>query len=96
VKLLQLMDSARASGPGAAAGAAAAATAEGCLPPPSPATTPAAAAAAESLPVLDSVLDYEKIHRVGEGTYGVVYKGMQGFGGFKGVFKVCSSVKVFE
>lgn len=26
------------------------------------------------LPVLDSVLDYEKLHRIGEGTYGVVYK----------------------
>lgn len=27
------------------------------------------------LPVLDSVLEYEKLHRIGEGTYGVVYKG---------------------
>lgn len=36
--------------------------------------TPAGAAAA-SLPVLDSVLEYEKLHRIGEGTYGVVYKG---------------------
>lgn len=35
----------------------------------------AMAAAAEVLPVLDSVLEYEKIHRIGEGTYGVVYKG---------------------
>lgn len=30
------------------------------------------------LPVLDSVLVYEKLHRIGEGTYGVVYKGQQG------------------
>ena len=30
----------------------------------------------QQLPVLDSVLDYEKLHRIGEGTYGVVYKGM--------------------
>jgi acetyl esterase/lipase len=49
---------------------AAAAAEDSTRPPPSP-----AAAAADSLPVLDSVLDYEKIHRVGEGTYGVVYKG---------------------
>lgn len=28
------------------------------------------------LPVLDSVLEYEKLHRIGEGTYGVVYKGI--------------------
>ncbi len=35
----------------------------------------AVAAAQEPLPVLDSVLDYEKLHRIGEGTYGVVYKG---------------------
>lgn len=27
------------------------------------------------LPVFDPVLDYEKLHRLGEGTYGVVYKG---------------------
>jgi hypothetical protein len=27
------------------------------------------------LPVVDSVLEYEKLHRIGEGTYGVVYKG---------------------
>ena len=27
---------------------------------------------ASELPVLDSVVDYEKLHRVGEGTYGVV------------------------
>lgn len=26
------------------------------------------------LPVVDSVLEYEKLHRIGEGTYGVVYK----------------------
>lgn len=26
------------------------------------------------LPVFDSVSDYEKLHRLGEGTYGVVYK----------------------
>jgi hypothetical protein len=54
--------------------AAAAAAEDSTRPPPSPAAA-AAAAAADSLPVLDSVLDYEKIHRVGEGTYGVVYKG---------------------
>jgi hypothetical protein len=54
------------------AAAAAAAAEDSTRPPPSPA---AAAAAADSLPVLDSVLEYEKIHRVGEGTYGVVYKG---------------------
>jgi serine/threonine protein kinase len=29
---------------------------------------------ADSLPVYDSVTKYEKLHRVGEGTYGVVYK----------------------
>jgi hypothetical protein len=26
----------------------------------------------ESLPVIDAVVDYEKIKRIGEGTYGVV------------------------
>ena len=26
----------------------------------------------ERLPVLDSVQEYEKLHRIGEGTYGVV------------------------
>lgn len=30
----------------------------------------------QRLPVLDSVLEYEKLHRIGEGTYGVVYKGV--------------------
>lgn len=33
-------------------------------------------AVAQALPVVDSVLAYEKIHRIGEGTYGVVYKGL--------------------
>lgn len=42
------------------------------------ASTSAAAAGgmtdAAPLPMLDDVQDYEKIHRIGEGTYGVVYK----------------------
>lgn len=32
----------------------------------------AAAALISRLPVVDAVSDYEKLHRIGEGTYGVV------------------------
>lgn len=32
------------------------------------------ASPARTLPVFDSVSNYEKVHRIGEGTYGVVYK----------------------
>lgn len=39
------------------------------------ASTPSSPQQQQSLPVVDSVLDYEKLHRIGEGTYGVVYKG---------------------
>jgi hypothetical protein len=39
------------------------------------ASTPSSPQQQHSLPVVDSVLDYEKLHRIGEGTYGVVYKG---------------------
>eukprot|EP00775_Hariotina_reticulata_P010109 gene10109-10265_t len=38
------------------------------------ASTPSSPHHQQSLPVVDSVLDYEKLHRIGEGTYGVVYK----------------------
>lgn len=31
-------------------------------------------ASVSRLPVVDAVSEYEKLHRIGEGTYGVVYK----------------------
>jgi hypothetical protein len=57
-------DSAGEPGPSNNSGDAAAAAGGAALP--------ATAAPSPLLPVIDPVTDYEKLHRIGEGTYGVV------------------------